>query len=235
MQGEEESQKQRDAAALKEEGNALFQKRDFLGALSKYNHAFQLDPSNSAILSNRSASHAEMERWEEAATDAMAVIHLQPHWPKGYYRLAAARFGAASCAPMAGRKRSAPDAGIAVKQLDHGTGEQLAEAWLAFRFALFLDTLKEGVGGGGGGNGAGARLYTDMMSAVEHGCIPDPPPLFLSLQSHVHTLSLSHTHTLSHSTAPCRRRRQIRGQTCSRHIRQPGGGRAGRRLWRSAG
>ena len=44
------------ANKLKNEGNQRFQSHDFVGALIKYDEGLEVEPENTAILSNRSPS-----------------------------------------------------------------------------------------------------------------------------------------------------------------------------------
>ncbi len=94
---------------LKGEGNTLFQANDFHAALVKYDEAIELDPSNCAVLSNRSNSYRyifcflvlnfdfgrsacliELRLWSRAVQDARSVIRFNSEWYKGYFRLGSA-------------------------------------------------------------------------------------------------------------------------------------------------
>ena len=49
--------------------------------------------SNEIYFSNRSAAHAALEHWEEAAADGRRCVALKPNWAKGWARLGAACMG----------------------------------------------------------------------------------------------------------------------------------------------
>jgi stress-induced-phosphoprotein 1 len=80
--------------ALKDEGNALFKKKQFLQAAEAYTQAIKLCGDNKAVWSNRSATFLELGRIEDAIRDAEICRRLEPTWPKGCYRLAVARLAA---------------------------------------------------------------------------------------------------------------------------------------------
>ncbi|VEU36078.1 unnamed protein product [Pseudo-nitzschia multistriata] len=72
-------------------GNEAFSKKDFKTAIEFYSKAILQEPKNHIFFSNRSASHAGLQDWESAITDAKECIRLNPEFIKGYYRLATAQ------------------------------------------------------------------------------------------------------------------------------------------------
>lgn len=81
------------ADELKAKGNAAFSAKNFTEAIGFFTDAIAIDPSNHVLYSNRSASYASMEKYNEALEDAKKCVELKPDWPKGYSRLGAAYFG----------------------------------------------------------------------------------------------------------------------------------------------
>lgn len=79
------------AEAHKAQGNGFFKNGDYRNAVAKYSDAIGVDPSNHAYWSNRSASYAGMNEWEEAAKDAAQCIKVNKGFVKGYFRLATAK------------------------------------------------------------------------------------------------------------------------------------------------
>lgn len=78
------------AEAKKAEGNKFFVKKDYQNAIKYYNEAVELDPSNTAYYSNRSASYAGLGDWAKAAEDGENCIRVNKKFIKGYFRLATA-------------------------------------------------------------------------------------------------------------------------------------------------
>jgi len=77
------------AAALKAQGNAHFAKKQWQEALDLYSQALDLEKDNialGALLSNRSACLAHLDRFELALADASRCIKLRPRWSKGFAR-----------------------------------------------------------------------------------------------------------------------------------------------------
>lgn len=70
----------------KEKGNKAFLVNEFPEALENYNKAIQLDGSNHAVYSNRSATHLALKDYDSALRDAEKCIQLMPNWSKGYLR-----------------------------------------------------------------------------------------------------------------------------------------------------
>ncbi len=50
------------AAKLKEEGNELYVKKNFVSAIAKYTKAIALDDKNAVLYANRSACHQSLKR-----------------------------------------------------------------------------------------------------------------------------------------------------------------------------
>lgn len=84
-----------EVAALKEQGNELYLQKRYAKAVRVYNQALELDPTNHVLYSNRCASSLREEGDLAATTaalrDAIKCTELQPDWPKGFFRLGAAR------------------------------------------------------------------------------------------------------------------------------------------------
>jgi stress-induced-phosphoprotein 1 len=65
---------------LKEEGNALYKKREFDAALEKYAAAFEMDPTNTTLLLNRTAVLFEQGKFDEAMVEVdKATEHATEH------------------------------------------------------------------------------------------------------------------------------------------------------------
>ncbi|CAL5222224.1 g4557 [Coccomyxa viridis] len=78
---------------FKANGNAAFAAGNHEEAIKHFTEGIAVDPSNHVLYSNRSASYASLQQYEEALTDAEKVVELKPDWPKGYSRLGAAAIG----------------------------------------------------------------------------------------------------------------------------------------------
>jgi len=74
-------------------GNEAFKQKDYAAAVKHFTDAIEADPSNHVLYSNRSASYASMEKYEDALTDASKCVELNPTWGKGYSRKGAALSG----------------------------------------------------------------------------------------------------------------------------------------------
>eukprot|EP01018_Ginkgo_biloba_P021753 Gb_17086 [translate_table: standard] len=59
-------------------------------AVDAYTQAFDLDPNNATLLSNRSLCWIRLGQAEQALADAKACRVLRPDWPKACYREGAA-------------------------------------------------------------------------------------------------------------------------------------------------
>eukprot|EP00927_Polykrikos_kofoidii_P009782 TRINITY_DN140_c0_g1_i6.p1 TRINITY_DN140_c0_g1~~TRINITY_DN140_c0_g1_i6.p1 ORF type:complete len:770 (-),score=183.36 TRINITY_DN140_c0_g1_i6:158-2467(-) len=97
----EEKEKAEAAEELKNEGNALFQSGDTLGALKKFTEAIEMDGNNHVLFSNRSGANLKLLRTRDAVADAQRCTAIKPDWGKGWSRLGAAfladRQPAAAC------------------------------------------------------------------------------------------------------------------------------------------
>jgi stress-induced-phosphoprotein 1 len=74
------------AADWKNEGNKHFQAARFPEAIHCYTEAIRHNPNDHTFYSNRSASFAGLDRWEESANDAAECIRVDKTFVKGYYR-----------------------------------------------------------------------------------------------------------------------------------------------------
>ncbi|KAG2067571.1 TPR-like protein [Suillus decipiens] len=79
------------ATQLKDEGNVLFRKQDYVGALSKYTEAIALDDENAVLYANRAACYHGLNRYIDAVDDAKMATKIDPGYAKGWSRLAASR------------------------------------------------------------------------------------------------------------------------------------------------
>ncbi|KAK9281005.1 hypothetical protein L1049_003896 [Liquidambar formosana] len=70
----------------KSKGEEAFKRKDYLNAIYWYTEAINADPSDAAVLSNRSLCWARLNEGSRALSDAQACIQLRPDWPKAYYR-----------------------------------------------------------------------------------------------------------------------------------------------------
>lgn len=77
--------------ALKEEGNAHFNKGDYEASYKCYTKAIAAAPLNAVLYSNRSAAALALHRYREAELDAGIAVSLDAKFAKGFYRRAQAR------------------------------------------------------------------------------------------------------------------------------------------------
>ncbi|KAI9574033.1 hypothetical protein HD554DRAFT_2183364 [Boletus coccyginus] len=75
---------------LKQEGNALFVKKDFVAAHEKYSEAIAIDGQNAVLYANRSACSFGMSKFIDALRDAHQATKIDPKYAKGWSRLASA-------------------------------------------------------------------------------------------------------------------------------------------------
>lgn len=87
-ENEEASQK---ADQLKDQGNKCFTQKKYADAITLYSQAIVLRGDNAVVWSNRSACYLALGDASNALLDAEVCRRLDPKWPKGCYRLAAAR------------------------------------------------------------------------------------------------------------------------------------------------
>ena len=62
------------AAKLKDEGNSLFNEKDYESAIEKYIAAIVKDPRNAILYCNRAACHHVLKKWARAALTWTALI-----------------------------------------------------------------------------------------------------------------------------------------------------------------
>jgi tetratricopeptide (TPR) repeat protein len=72
---------------LREEGNNLFKKGDYDGALRKYSAALEFNGGDKFAHANAAAALLKMERWEAAAEAAREALKIDPGFDKAQYRL----------------------------------------------------------------------------------------------------------------------------------------------------
>ena len=75
---------------FKERGNAFIQQGKYQDALKCYTSGLELDPSNHALLSNRSLTFYRLDKFKEALDDAEKCIEISPNFGRGYLRKATA-------------------------------------------------------------------------------------------------------------------------------------------------
>ncbi|KAL5702058.1 hypothetical protein ACHQM5_027324 [Ranunculus cassubicifolius] len=80
----------RKSLEAKARGEDAFRRKDFLLAVDAYTQAFDCDPSNAILLSNRSLCWLRLGQADQALTDAKACRALKPDWAKACYREGAA-------------------------------------------------------------------------------------------------------------------------------------------------
>ena len=81
---------QLEADKSKEEGNNAFKKKDYSVAIDLYSRAISIDPTNAAYFLNRCMSFIEIQKFEEALSDANMAIQLKPDYFKAYNKKALA-------------------------------------------------------------------------------------------------------------------------------------------------
>jgi hypothetical protein len=84
---------QQRAEAAKQRGNQAFSAKDYKRAVAQYTIATRLLPGNAVLHSNRSAAYACLSDWSAALRDGHKCLEIQPGWPKGMCRVAAAYLG----------------------------------------------------------------------------------------------------------------------------------------------
>jgi tetratricopeptide (TPR) repeat protein len=82
---------ERRAEEYKNKGNQFFKDKNFAEAANAYTTAIQLNNKNATYWSNRSSTYLALKLPNLALQDAEICRRLNPDWPKGCYRLAAAR------------------------------------------------------------------------------------------------------------------------------------------------
>jgi len=74
------------ALSKKEEGNILYSKKDYEGAIALYGEAIKLDPTQTSYLGNRAAAYLMAKKYTEALTDCNKAIESDPKFIKAYIR-----------------------------------------------------------------------------------------------------------------------------------------------------
>lgn len=74
------------AEQKKTEGNELYKKKDYTGALKLYSEAIDLCPSCSAYYGNRAATYMMLSQYDKALEDARRSTQIDPTFVKGYQR-----------------------------------------------------------------------------------------------------------------------------------------------------
>lgn len=74
------------AAIAREEGNALFKKGDFAGAVKAYTEAIKRDPKDPRGYNNRANAYTKLVAFPEALKDAEEAIKVDPKFVKAYIR-----------------------------------------------------------------------------------------------------------------------------------------------------
>jgi tetratricopeptide (TPR) repeat protein len=80
----------RESDKAKDEGNALFGKGNYPGAVSKYTEALQLCGSNAVAAANRAMAHTKLENWRQVVVDCCTALSIDPSYAKAYSRRAVA-------------------------------------------------------------------------------------------------------------------------------------------------
>lgn len=91
-QGESSEEFKKRADALKGQGNAALQQKDYDKAIDLYTQALELQPFNPIYLSNRAAAYSAAQRHEEAKNDAEMAVAADPKFAKAWSRLGLANF-----------------------------------------------------------------------------------------------------------------------------------------------
>jgi len=74
------------ALAFKAAGNKFFGSKAYNEAIEQYTKAIEADGSDVTFYSNRSACHAALSNWQEAADDGRQCIMADKSFVKGYFR-----------------------------------------------------------------------------------------------------------------------------------------------------
>ncbi|CAG8522981.1 11639_t:CDS:2, partial [Scutellospora calospora] len=76
----------------REEGNELFKKNNFAGAVERYTEAIKRNENDPKSYSNRAACYTKLMAFQEALKDCETCIKLDPTFVKAYIRKAAVEF-----------------------------------------------------------------------------------------------------------------------------------------------
>ena len=117
------------ADQLRQRGNQAFAAGRYAKAVTQYSAALKaMAPTrNPRLLSNRSASYAKLERFEEAYKDAVECAKLSPDWDKAHGRLGVALAGLGKHEAAAEAFDQAAAACIASTELHGQTGGSESE------------------------------------------------------------------------------------------------------------
>ena len=80
-----------EAELFKLQGNNFFKKKKYEEAIEAYTNAISKQGDKASYWSNRSACYLAMKKYDQALYDAEVCRRLDSTWPKGCFRLAAAR------------------------------------------------------------------------------------------------------------------------------------------------
>lgn len=80
-------EQRKEAERLKNEGNELMKREEYLEALDRYGRAIELDPSNAVYYCNRAAAHSKLNNHESALDDCQRAISHDPNYSKAYGRM----------------------------------------------------------------------------------------------------------------------------------------------------
>ena len=72
---------------LKEKGKEAFETGNFLKALNLYTEAISIESESESLYANRSFCNLKLGKLDEAMSDALKAVALQPTWSKGHYRV----------------------------------------------------------------------------------------------------------------------------------------------------
>lgn len=89
LKKEDEERKLIDPAKAEEyrkQGNELFEKGDFPGAVKTYNEGIRRDPNSKALFSNRCLAYIKLMEFPTAMKDAEKCLQLDPTFVKAYAR-----------------------------------------------------------------------------------------------------------------------------------------------------
>lgn len=75
------------AESFKAKGNSHMSAKNYEEAISAYDKAVDLDPTNPVYYSNRAAAHSNMSNHTDAILDAEKAIEVDPSFVKAYHRL----------------------------------------------------------------------------------------------------------------------------------------------------
>ncbi|KAI3611764.1 hypothetical protein WG66_007728 [Moniliophthora roreri] len=79
------------AEKLKEEGNALFAKKEYKAATQKCTEAIALNDKNPVLYANRAACRLSLKKYMDAGMDAAKATQIDPTYAKAWARLATAQ------------------------------------------------------------------------------------------------------------------------------------------------